>query len=62
MATSASTPIDQPSSELAASLWARQKAPTEQRVTARVHKLVEDLPSWDPLPPGEIMVRRGGSL
>jgi hypothetical protein len=49
-------------SALGESLWARQQTPTEQRVTARVRKMVEELPSWDPMPPGEIVVRRGGSL
>jgi hypothetical protein len=40
------------------SLWARQSAPAQQRVTARVRNLVESLPDWEPLPPGEILVRR----
>lgn len=38
--------------------WARQTAAAEQRVTTRARKMVEGLPSWEPLPPGEIVVRR----
>lgn len=40
--------------------WARQVAPTQPRATARSRSLVRSLPSWDPLPPGEILVRRRG--
>ena len=40
------------------SLWARQSVPQQQRVTARVRHQVEGLPDWEPLPPGEILVRR----
>jgi hypothetical protein len=29
-------------------------------VTSRVRKVVEGLPDWEPLPPGEIVVRRPG--
>jgi hypothetical protein len=39
-------------------LWARQKAPNTQRVTERVRRLVQGLPDWEPLPPGEVLVRR----
>jgi hypothetical protein len=42
--------------------WAAAKAPSVQRVTARVRAKVGQLPDWDPLPPGEIQVRRPGSL
>lgn len=42
-------------------LWARQPAGTEERVTARARRLVQGLPDWDPLPPGESLVRRRGS-
>jgi hypothetical protein len=39
--------------------WARQGArKTGVPVTGRVRRLVQGLPSWDPLPPGEILVRR----
>lgn len=61
MASHTLPPTGQPPSDQGASLWARQQAPTEQRVTARVRKFVQELPSWDPMPPGEIFVRRGGS-
>jgi len=37
--------------------WARQAAPTEP-ATTRSRRLVRDLPSWDPLPPGEVLVNR----
>lgn len=38
--------------------WAQQRVPS-QRVTRRDRKMVHSLPAWDPLPPGEITVRRG---
>jgi hypothetical protein len=41
-----------------ASLWARQSTPQQERVTARARQVVEGLPDWEPLPPGEILVRR----
>jgi hypothetical protein len=47
-----------PSSGNGANLWARQSGPEQERVTARARKVVERLPSWEPLPPGEILVRR----
>ncbi|MGH4020781.1 MAG: hypothetical protein ACRDT0_16460 [Pseudonocardiaceae bacterium] len=42
--------------------WGRQSAATQERVTARVRRVVQGLPSWDPTPPGEIMVRRPGAI
>lgn len=39
--------------------WARQSISTEQRATARVRRMVDSLPAWEPLPPGEILVQRG---
>jgi hypothetical protein len=30
-------------------------------VTGRLRRTVADLPHWDPLPPGEFLVRRPGS-
>ncbi|WUH90492.1 hypothetical protein OG900_10570 [Streptomyces sp. NBC_00433] len=30
-------------------------------VTGRLRRTVADLPAWDPLPPGEPLVRRPGS-
>lgn len=41
--------------------WARQTARTEERTTPRARKMVQGLPGWEPLPPGEIVVRRPGS-
>jgi hypothetical protein len=38
--------------------WARQATAAEQRITTRARRMVEGLPSWEPLPPGEILVRR----
>jgi hypothetical protein len=40
--------------------WARLGAASEDRVTSRVRKMVEGLPDWEPLPPGEILIRRPG--
>ncbi len=37
--------------------WAKQAAHKEP-ATTRSRRLVRDLPSWDPLPPGEILVNR----
>jgi hypothetical protein len=42
-------------------LWARQPAGSGDRVTARARRLVEGLPGWEPLPPGETVVRRPGA-
>ncbi|SBV05636.1 hypothetical protein YW5DRAFT_03034 [Streptomyces sp. Ncost-T6T-1] len=41
--------------------WARQSAVAEEPTTARLRRIVEGLPDWEPLPPGEIVVRRGGN-
>ncbi len=38
--------------------WARQEPSAADRATTRARRYVEDLPSWEPLPPGEINVRR----
>jgi hypothetical protein len=37
--------------------WASRKVPA-QPATARSRQQVPGLPSWDPLPPGEVFVRR----
>ncbi|GAA0452255.1 hypothetical protein Ade02nite_00170 [Paractinoplanes deccanensis] len=37
--------------------WARQ-ATHHEPATTRTRRYVRDLPSWDPLPPGEILVNR----
>jgi hypothetical protein len=39
-------------------LWARQEIEPQERVTRRLRQIAEGLPDWDPLPPGEIVVRR----
>lgn len=38
--------------------WARQPSATVTRTTARTRGVVTDLPAWEPLPPGEILVQR----
>jgi hypothetical protein len=37
--------------------WASRKAPA-QPATTRSRQQLPGLPSWDPLPPGEVFVRR----
>jgi hypothetical protein len=37
--------------------WARRTVPARP-ATTRFRQVVRDLPSWDPLPPGELLVRR----
>ena len=37
--------------------WARRVVAAKP-ATSRSRQLVRDLPSWDPLPPGEVLVRR----
>ncbi|UXY29616.1 hypothetical protein [Streptomyces sp. HUAS TT20] len=41
--------------------WAAQRRPQRERVTSRLRRVVEGLPDWEPLPPGETVVRRPGS-
>ncbi|MFE1879599.1 hypothetical protein [Streptomyces diastatochromogenes] len=41
--------------------WAAQRRPQQERVTSRLRRVVEGLPDWEPLPPGETLVRRPGS-
>lgn len=41
--------------------WARQVTAARERATPRVRKMVEGLPPWEPLPPGEMLVRRPGA-
>ena len=38
--------------------WAQQATTPAERQTDRRRQMVRDLPSWDPLPPGEIFVQR----
>ncbi|MFD6338570.1 hypothetical protein [Streptomyces sp. NPDC060131] len=41
-----------------ASPWASAPARPKERATSRLRKVVEGLPDWEPLPPGEMTVRR----
>ncbi|GAA2244702.1 MULTISPECIES: hypothetical protein [Kitasatospora] len=45
----------------AASPWAAAPKPADERVTNRLRRIVDSLPEWEPLPPGEVTVRRPGS-
>ncbi|GGP51418.1 MULTISPECIES: hypothetical protein [Streptomyces] len=47
-------PPDRP----APSPWAATAAKPGERVTTRLRRIVEGLPDWSPLPPGETLVRR----
>ncbi|MBL6276130.1 hypothetical protein JMF97_08150 [Micromonospora fiedleri] len=38
--------------------WARQPTPPRQRHTDRVRRIAEGLPDWEPMPPGEMVIRR----
>ncbi|MFI9602037.1 hypothetical protein ACIHCX_19685 [Streptomyces sp. NPDC052043] len=49
-----------PSASGGESPWAATRRPTGERVTNRVRQVVEGLPDWEPLPPGETVVRRPG--
>lgn len=40
--------------------WAASRRPAGERRTSRVRKVAEGLPDWEPLPPGETLVRRPG--
>jgi hypothetical protein len=51
-------PTPAPSPEAGAMPWARQTTQKDARATDRMRKTVQGLPSWEPLPPGEILVRR----
>ncbi|MFI5640898.1 hypothetical protein ACIA8H_26285 [Streptomyces goshikiensis] len=42
-------------------LWAAGAGPAEERTTARLRRVVDGLPAWSPLPPGEQLVRRPGA-
>ncbi|MCX4529762.1 MULTISPECIES: hypothetical protein [unclassified Streptomyces] len=42
-------------------LWAAGTGPAEERTTSRLRRIVEGLPEWSPLPPGEQLVRRPGA-
>lgn len=49
----------EPASDLfaAAVPWGRQAVAPEPK-TARTRQMVQGLPDWEPLPPGEIVVQR----
>lgn len=47
-----------PGAQESTSLWARPVPSSQERATARARKMAEGLPAWDPLPPGEIIVKR----
>jgi hypothetical protein len=38
--------------------WAQQSVAPQPRATSRVRQMVRNLPAWEPLPPGEILVNR----
>ncbi|GEC05765.1 hypothetical protein SSP24_34200 [Streptomyces spinoverrucosus] len=40
--------------------WGASRRPAGERATSRVRKIAEGLPDWEPLPPGETLVRRPG--
>jgi hypothetical protein len=39
-------------------VWAQQRGRVTDRATARARRMVDSLPAWEPLPPGEIVVNR----
>ncbi|MFE6163687.1 hypothetical protein ACFQ7F_32770 [Streptomyces sp. NPDC056486] len=41
--------------------WAATGKTQGERVTNRLRRVAEELPDWEPLPPGETFVRRPGS-
>lgn len=47
-----------PPRDEASSLWARPVTTASERATARARRMAEGLPAWEPLPPGEVVVRR----
>ena len=38
--------------------WGRQSGSSTERVTSRQRRMAEGLPAWEPLPPGEVLIRR----
>ncbi|MFF1357679.1 MULTISPECIES: hypothetical protein [unclassified Streptomyces] len=45
----------------AESPWATTRKSAGERVTGRLRRVVDGLPDWEPLPPGETFVRRPGA-
>ena len=56
--TTAGPSATDPAAPSPAAPWARQGGRADKPVTPRARRIVEDLPAWDPLPPGEITVHR----
>lgn len=55
-------PWAEPGPEDGGAPWAATAArPAGRRATQRVRRVVEGLPEWDPMPPGESLVRRPGT-
>ncbi|MEV8017840.1 hypothetical protein AB0O76_16145 [Streptomyces sp. NPDC086554] len=54
-------PQPQQSPQAKQSPWAATSRPQGERVTNRLRRIAEGLPDWEPLPPGETVVRRPGS-
>jgi hypothetical protein len=38
--------------------WAQQAAVKAEQATKRIRRVVQSLPDWEPMPPGELIVRR----
>lgn len=38
--------------------WARRPVAASAPATGRTRRMVDGLPAWEPLPPGEILVQR----
>lgn len=56
--TASSAPAAPVAAPGGATPWARQTGRTEERTTPRARRMVQGLPGWEPLPPGELLVRR----
>ncbi|MFF8381430.1 hypothetical protein ACF07V_35570 [Streptomyces sp. NPDC015661] len=41
--------------------WAARRPDQTERATSRLRRVVEGLPDWEPLPPGETLLRRPGT-
>jgi len=52
------TPSNNGAPVVASVPWARQPSVPVKRATARNRNVIRDLPDWEPMPPGEILVRR----
>lgn len=54
------SPSTNPSDSPTVVPWARPPSVAVARKTERARRIVTTLPAWDPLPPGEQLVRRPG--